>query len=167
MSIMPTCHFLLFLLSPFSLPAHCIISFKSTELCYCVVFVDLSSSSLSSLNVLFIVSSSQLLLFNYLNSRTSFKLTILLHSVKLRSFSFHESNTPYYFLPPILNFLSVLSRKCFLIFLLFLCKDIQPNPGPMSVSSHNFTSPLDVYEPFSSLTLPKLRIATLNARYMQ
>ena len=28
----------------------------------------------------------------------------------------------------------------------------------------NFTSPLDVYEPFSSPTLPKLRIATLNAR---
>ena len=34
----------------------------------------------------------------------------------------------------------------------------------MSVSSHNFTFPLDVYEPFSSPTFPKLRIATLNAR---
>ena len=47
---------------------------------------------------------------------------------------------------------------------MFLCGDIQPNPGNMSVSSHNFTSPLDVYEPFSSPTLPKLRIGTLNAR---
>ena len=103
-------------------------------------------------------------MFNCLNSRTSFKLTILLHSVKLRSFSFHESNTPYYFLPPKLNFCPVVSRKFFLIFLLFLCGDIQPNLGPISVSSHNFTSPLDAYEPFSSPTLPKLRIATLNAR---
>jgi exonuclease III len=34
----------------------------------------------------------------------------------------------------------------------------------MSVSSHIFASLLDVYEPFSSPTLPKLRIATLNAR---
>ena len=33
----------------------------------------------------------------------------------------------------------------------------------MSVSSHNFTSPLAVYEPFSSPTLPKFRITTLNA----
>ena len=36
----------------------------------------------------------------------------------------------------------------------------------MSVSSHNFTSPLVVYEPFSSSTPPKLRIATLNSRYV-
>ena len=34
----------------------------------------------------------------------------------------------------------------------------------MSVSSYNSISPLDVYEPFSSPALPKLRIATLNAR---
>ena len=32
----------------------------------------------------------------------------------------------------------------------------------MSVSSHNFMSELDVYEPFSLPNLPKLRIATLN-----
>ena len=143
---------------------YCTISFKSTESCYCAVFADLSSSSLLSLNVQFTVSSSQPLLFNYLNSRTSFKLTFLLHSVKLRSFSFHESKSPYNFLLPKINFHSVVSRKCFLIFLLFLCENIQPNPGSMLVNSHNFTSPLNIYEPFSSPTLPKLRIATLNVR---
>ena len=45
-----------------------------------------------------------------------------------------------------------------------LCGDILPNPGSMLVSSHNFTSLSDVYEPFSSLTLHKLNIATLNTR---
>ena len=84
--------------------------------------------------------------------------------MKLCSFSFHESNTTYYFLPPKLNFRAVISRKCFLIFLLFQSGDIQPNPGPILVNSRNFTSPLDVYEPFSRSTLPKLHIATLNAR---
>ena len=44
-----------------------------------------------------IVTSSQSLLFNYLNSCTSFKITILLHSVKLHSFSFQKSNTILYF----------------------------------------------------------------------
>ena len=162
--MMPTCHFLLISLSLFFHLVHCSISFKSIESCYFVVFVDLSSSSLSSLNVQFTVSSSQPILFNYLNLRTSFKLTILLYSVKLSSFSFHESNAPYNFLPPKLNFCPVVSRKCLLIFHLFLCGDIQPNPGSMSVSSRNFASPLDVYEPFSSPALPKLHIATLNAR---
>ena len=36
----------------------------------------------------------------------------------------------------------------------------------MSVRSHNVTSPLDVYEPFSSPTHLELRIATLNARFV-
>ena len=67
-------------------------------------------------------------------------------------------------MPPQLNFRLLVSRKCFLILLLFLSGDIQPNHGPMSVSSHNFTPPLDVYEPFLLPTLPTLRIATLNAR---
>ena len=148
----------------FSLLAHCINSFKSTESYYCVVLVDLSSSSLPSLNVQFTDSSSQPLLFNNLNSGIFVKLTILRHSVKLCSFNFHESNTPYYFLPPKLNF----SSSC--ISLLF------PNFSSVSMWRHSvqpwtyvskqsqFTSPLDVYEPFSSSTLPKLRIATLNAR---
>ena len=84
--------------------------------------------------------------------------------MKLRSFSFHDLNTPYYFLPPKLNFHPVVSRKSFLIFLLFLCGDIQPNLGPMSVNSLKITSLSDVYEPFSSPTLPKSHIAILNAR---
>ena len=154
MTMMPTFHFLLFLLSPFSLLAHCTISFKSTKSCYCVVFTDLSSSLLPSSNDQFTVSSSQSLLFNYLNSRIGSKLKILLYSVKLRSFGFHESNIPSYFLPPKLNFCPILSCKCLLIFLLFLCGDIQPNLRPMLVSNHNFTTPLDVYKPLSSPSLP-------------
>ena len=153
LSMMPSCHFLLFLLSLFSFLAYCIISSISTESCYCVVFVDSSPSSLPNLNVQFTASSSNSLLLNYLNSRTSFRLTILLHSVKLHSFNFHESNTPHYFLLPQLNIHQVISRKCFLIFLQFQSGDIQPNhePNDMSASSENFKSSLDVYEPFSSL----------------
>ena len=83
MSMMPTCHFLLFLLS------------LLCRICRLVI------SSLPSLNVQFTVSSSQPLLFNYLNSRTCFKFAILRHLVKLRSFSFHESNTVF-FLRPVL-----------------------------------------------------------------
>ena len=41
---------------------------------------------------------------------------------------------------------------------------MQPNYGPMSMSSHNFTSPLNVYKLFSSPTLPKSCSATLNVR---
>ena len=45
-----------------------------------------------------------------------------------------------------------------------LSADIHLNPRPISVGRHNFTSPLDVYETFSSPILLKLRIATLNGR---
>ena len=68
-----------------------------------------------------------------------------------------------FFLPPQLNFRPVVSHKCFLIFLLCLSGDIQPNLTLMSVSSYNFTFPLDVYEPFLLPNLPKLHIANLNA----
>ena len=54
--------------------------------------------------------------------------------------------------------------KCFYIFIiLFLSGDIQLNPGPISLN-HYFSSPFDVYEPFSTPNAPKLRIATLNSR---
>ena len=47
----------------------------------------------------------------------------------------------------------------------FLSGDIQLNPGPVSLKRHlYFSSTLDVYEPFLSPTVPKLRMATLNSR---
>ena len=59
----------------------------------------------------------------------------------------------------------ILSPKCFVMFLLlFLSGDIQLNPGPVSLKSQYVSSPLDVYEPFLSPTVPKLRLATLNSR---
>ena len=42
--------------------------------------------------------------------------------------------------------------------------DIQLNPGPVSLKSQYVSSPLDVYEPFLSPTVQKLRLATLNSR---
>ena len=37
-------------------------------------------------------------------------------------------------------------------------------PGPVSLKSQCVSSPLGVYEPFQSPTVPKLRLATLNSR---
>ena len=49
--------------------------------------------------------------------------------------------------------------------MLFLSGNVHPSPGPVSLHKFNNISPLDVYEPFSvSPSLPKLRIAMLNAR---
>ena len=47
--------------------------------------------------------------------------------------------------------------------LLFLSGDIQLNPGPVSLKSQYVSSPLDVYKPFLSPTVPKLRMATLTS----
>ena len=59
----------------------------------------------------------------------------------------------------------ILSRKYFVMFLLlFLSGDIQLNLGPFSLKSQYVSSPLDVYEPFLSPTVPKLLMATLNSR---
>ena len=70
----------------------------------------------------------------------------------------------FFFFSSIISFRPVKSRKFFLIFLLLLSGDIQLNPGPAPLINVNATSPLDVYEPFSSPSYAKLRIATLNAR---
>ena len=51
----------------------------------------------------------------------------------------------------------------FYFILLFLCGDIQLNPGPVSLNNQNVLSPLDVYEPLTFPTAPNLRIATLNS----
>ena len=48
--------------------------------------------------------------------------------------------------------------------LLFLSDDLQLNPSLFSLKSQYVSSPLDVYEPFLSPTVPKLRMATLNSR---
>ena len=73
-------------------------------------------------------------------------------------------NYSVFFFPSTINFRPVKSRKCFLVFLLLLSGDIQLNPGPAPFININATSPLDVYEPFSSPSYAKLRVATLNAR---
>ena len=57
----------------------------------------------------------------------------------------------------------ILSRKCFVL-LLFLSGDIQLNSGLVLLKIQYVSSPLDVYEPFLSLTVPKLRMVTLNFR---
>ena len=46
---------------------------------------------------------------------------------------------------------------------MFLSGDIQLNPGPISLNQY-VSSPLDVYEPFSTPTASNLRIASLNSR---
>ena len=59
------------------------------------------------------------------------------------------------------------STKCFAMFsLLFLSGDIQLNPGPVLLKSQYVSSPLDVYEPFLSLTVPKLSLTTLNSWFV-
>ena len=59
----------------------------------------------------------------------------------------------------------ILSSKCLVMFsLLFLSGDIQLNPGPVLLKSQYVSFPLDVYEPFLSLTVPKLNLTTLNSR---
>ena len=93
-------------------------------------------------------------LSTHINSYSSFKLTAVFHSLfKCNSFCLSESTIPYCFFPSIISFHSVKSRKCFLVFLLLLSGDIQLNPGPALFINVNATSPLDVFEPFSSPTL--------------
>ena len=48
--------------------------------------------------------------------------------------------------------------------MLLFSSDIQLNPGLAPFINVSATSPLDVCEPFSSLSYAKLRVATLNAR---
>ena len=80
------------------------------------------------------------------------------------SLGFRNHNTPYYLLSHNIIVRPIVSRKCFYIFiLLFLSGDIQLNRGLISLNQY-VSSPLDVYEPFSTPTAPKLRIATLNSR---
>ena len=99
------------------------------------------------------------------NSYVSFKLTAVIHSLfKCNSFSLSESTITYCFFPNITSFRPVKSCKYCLAFLLLLSGDIQFNPGPASFMNVKGTSPLDVYEPFSSPSYAKLYVATFNAR---
>ena len=102
------------------------------------------------------------------NSCVSFKLNAVIYSLctlyKCNSFCLSESTIPYCFFPSTINFRPVKSRKCFLVFLHLLSGDIQLNPSPAPLININATSPLDVYELFSSPSYVKLRVATLNAR---
>ena len=83
------------------------------------------------------------------------------HCCKFHSFYFRNQNAPYYLLNRNIIVRPILSRKCFVMFLLlFLSGDIQINPGPVSLKSQYVSSLLDVYELFLSPTVPKLRMAT-------
>ena len=97
-------------------------------------------------------------------SQSNFEITVVLHYFKFQSFGFRNSNTLYYLLSPNIIVRPIVSRKCFYIFiLLFLSGDIQLYSGSISLNQYVFSS-LDVYESFSTPSVPKLRIATLNSR---
>ena len=78
-------------------------------------------------------------------------------------FLFIKVNHSILFFPSNISLYPVKSRKCFFVFLL-LSGHIQFNPGPAPFINVNATSSLCVYEPFSSPSYAKLRVATLSAR---
>ena len=103
--------------------------------------------------------------YNAIFTQSKFIAITALHCFKFHSFYFRNQNTPYYLLNRSIIIRPNLSRKCFVMFLLlFLSGDIQLNPGPVSLKSLYVSSPLDVYKPFLSPTVPKLCMATLNSR---
>ena len=88
----------------------------------------------------------------------------MIHVFKFHFSCFRELLTPHYFLLPNFILRPILSRKCMIIYLLlFLSGNVHPNPGPIPLHKFNNISPLDVYESFSVSSLPKSRIAMLNA----
>ena len=103
---------------------------------YCTEFFNNSSTSLLFTRFQSLVPSNKIL--NY------FVLVKSLIAVILFYFKFHCFG--------------------FIFILLFLSGDILLNPGPVSLNNWNASSPLDEYKPFSSLTAPNLRIATLNSK---
>ena len=103
---------------------------------------------------------------NFIITRSNFIVTVMIRVFKFHTSCFRKPPTPNHFLEPNSILRPLLSRKCMIIyFLLFFSGNVQPNPGPVSLHKFNNISPLDVYEPFSvSPSLPKLRLAMLNAR---
>ena len=155
---MPTCHFFLFTVLLFSL----VQLFNSSSKYDHYYFTEFRNNSSTSLSL---VPSTKIL--NYFVPQSNFEVSVVLHYFKFHCFGLRNSNTPYYLLSHNIIVRPIVSRKCFFSFiLLFLSGDNQLNAGPVSSNNQCVSSPLDVYEPFSSLTASNLRIATLNSRSM-
>ena len=167
---MPICHSFLSLSFFYYFFSHANHSFKSDHFFHHVFNSNSSSAVLFNIESWFSIMLCRPTLSTRSNSYASFKLNTVIHSLftlfKSNSFCLSESTIPYCFFPSPTNFRPVKSRKCFLVFLLLFSGDIQLNPGPASFININATLPLDVYEPFSSPSYAKLRVATLNARSM-
>ena len=159
---MLTCHFFFFSLFFWFFSYHNYGSSLNSDKCYCIELISHSSVSLS---LTYFQVSQPIKIINYFVTQSKFIAITALHCFKFHSFYFRNQNTPYYLLNRNIIVRPILSRKCFVMFLLlFLSGDIQLNPGPVSLKSQYVSSPLDVYEPFLSPTVPKLRLATLNSR---
>ena len=159
---MLTCHFFFFSLFFWFFSYHNYGSSLNSDNCYCSELISHSSVSLS---LTYFQVSQPIKIINYFVTQSKFIAITALHCFKFHSFYFRNQNTPYYLLNRNIIVRPILSRKCFVMFLLlFLSGDIQLNPGPVSLKSQYVSSPLDVYEPCLSPTVPKLRLATLNSR---
>ena len=159
---MLTCHFFFFSLFFWFFSYHNYGSSLNSDKCYCTELISHSSVSLS---LTYFQSSQPIKNINYFVTQSKFIAITALHCFKFHSFYFRNQNTPYYLLNLNIIVRPILFRKCFVMFLLlFLSGDIQLNPGPVSLKSQYVSFPLDVYEPFLSPTVPKLRMATLNSR---
>ena len=111
--------------------------------------IELISHSSVSLLLTYFQLSQPIKIINYFVTQSKFIAKIALHCFKFHSFYFRNQNTPYYLLNRNIIMRPILSRKCFVIFLLlFLSGDIQLSPGPVSLKGQYVSSPLDVYEPF-------------------
>ena len=160
---MPSCHFFFFLLFFCFLSYNNFNSSLKYDLSYCTEFCNNSSTSLLFTNFQSLIPSTKIL--NYFVSQSNLEITVVLHYFKFYCFGFQNSNTPYYLLSLNIIVLPIVSRKYSFIFIfLFFSGDIQLNPDPVSLNNQYVSSPLDVYEPFSSPTAPNLCIATLNSR---
>ena len=165
---MPTCHSFLFLSFFYYFFSHANHSCKSDHFVHHDFNFISSSAILLNTESRFSIMLGRLTLSTRSNSYASFKLNAVIHSLftlfKCNPLCLSESTTPYCFFPSIINFRSVKSRKCFLVILLLRSGDIQLNLSPAPFIKINATSPPDVYEPFSSPSYAKLRVAILNAR---
>ena len=158
---MLTCHFFFFSLFFWFFPYDNYGSGLNSDKCYCTELISHSSVSLS---LTYFQSSQPIKIINYFVTQSKFIAITALYCFKFHSFYFRNQNAPYYLLNRNIFVRPILSRKCFVLFLLIFSGDIQLNPGPVSLKSQYVSSPLDVYEPFLSPTVPKLRLATLNSR---
>ena len=159
---MLTCHFFFFSLFFWFFSYHNYGSSLNSDECYCSELISHSSVSLS---LKYFQFSQPIKIINYFVTQSKFIAITTLHCFKFHSFYFRNQNTSYYLLNRNIIVRPILCRKCFVMFLLlFLSGDVQLNLGIVPLKSQYASSPLYVYEPFLSPTVPKLRMATFNSR---